>query len=102
MVEHADYRVLKDETDRKYLAVPLKIALCCGDERPQFMGECNLLMSVFVCSSCDDTHLQLEFGPEENKTILSILMHPDAAMFLASQLNSPDSLREDSVTLERK
>jgi hypothetical protein len=99
MVEHADYKILKDETNRKFLAAPLKIALCSGDKNPKFAGECNSLISVFICPSCDDTHLQLQFGPDENKTLLSVLLHPDAAMFLANELNCPDALGEETKSI---
>src|SRR3954471_22346427 len=102
MKEHADYKILEDETNRKFLMVPLKIALCSGDKDPEFVGECALLMSVFICNSCDDTHLQLQFGPEENRTILSVLLHPDAAMFLAKELNYTDVLgSEDGIAMVR-
>jgi hypothetical protein len=41
----------------------------------------------------------LQFGPDENKTLLSVLLHPDAAMFLANELNCPDALGEETKSI---
>lgn len=81
--------ICTDRDGDKFLLADCNVCIIDDKGKICVIGQTKAVTNVFLCKSCDDTHLQIQI----DKNLISLQLPTEAAEVLAKWLNNPLPLR---------